>query len=327
VLVVDDDAVNRALLTRVLSGQGYAVEDAATGEAALLAIRRLPPDLVLLDVQLPGVDGFELCRRIKDDPATCLIPVVLVTGLSDRAHRLQGIRAGADDFLTKPFDLVELQARSASLLRFKHNTDELESAESVIRSLAVTIESRDAYTEGHCDRISRYAVALGERIGLSRPELRALDCGGYLHDVGKIGVPDVILLKAGPLSTTEFEIMKRHTVIGDQLCGEMRSLKLARQIVRHHHELRDGSGYPDGLQGDEIPLLAQIVGIVDVYDAVTTTRPYRPALSQAHAFSELQRDVTLGLRSADLVHTFIDLMQRTQPARLAAMAVPALMIA
>jgi putative two-component system response regulator len=237
-----------------------------------------------------------------------LIPIVLITGLTDRANRIQGIRAGADDFLTKPFDSHELQARVGSLIRLKRYTDELDSAESVIRSLALTIEARDAYTDGHCERLAQFAVALGQGLQLSSQELLALDRGGYLHDLGKIGVPDAILLKPAPLDAAELAIMRQHTIIGDRLCGQMRSLKLVRQVVRHHHELYDGSGYPDGLRGEEIPLLAQIVGIVDLYDAVTTTRPYRPALPPAHAFVELENEVSRGLRRPDLVARFISLM-------------------
>ena len=307
VLIVDDEAANRELLRRALAREGYQTEQAADGEAALRAVEASPPDLILLDVQLPGINGFEVCRQVKHSAATLFIPVVLVTGLADRESRMEGIRAGADDFLTKPFDSGELQARVSSLLRLKHYTDELESAESVIRSLALTVEARDAYTEGHCNRLSRYAVALGKRLNLSAEELVALERGGYLHDVGKIGVPDSVLLKPAPLDPDEFAVMKQHTVIGDRLCGQMRSLKLVRQIVRHHHEMLNGSGYPDGLGGDDIPLLAQIVGIVDLFDAVTTTRPYRPALPAERACEELRQEVASGLRRADLVDEFIGL--------------------
>jgi putative two-component system response regulator len=308
VLIVDDEPANRQLLKRALEKEGYHTDEADSGEGALRAVRGRPPDLILLDVQLPGLGGFDVCEALKQDSTTRLIPIVLITGLTDRANRIQGIRAGADDFLTKPFDSHELQARVGSLIRLKRYTDELDSAESVIRSLALTIEARDAYTDGHCERLAQFAVALGQGLQLSSQELLALDRGGYLHDLGKIGVPDAILLKPAPLDAAELAIMRQHTIIGDRLCGQMRSLKLVRQVVRHHHELYDGSGYPDGLRGEEIPLLAQIVGIVDLYDAVTTTRPYRPALPPAHAFVELENEVSRGLRRPDLVARFISLM-------------------
>jgi putative two-component system response regulator len=307
ILVVDDEPANRQLMMRLLSHRGYLVESVGDGEAALDFVASKRPDLILLDVQLPGIDGIEVCRRVKQLAATRLIPIVLVTGLHDRPHKMNGIKAGADDFLTKPFDAEELTARVGSLLRLKHYTDELESAESVILSLALTVEARDPYTEGHCQRLAAYATALGGRLNLDEDQLAALQRGAYLHDVGKIGVPDAILQKPSRLNAVEYESMKRHTTIGEKLCGELRSLTAVRPIVRHHHERQDGSGYPDGLRGADIPLLAQIVGIVDVYDAIVTTRPYREALPVGHAYQELTDDAARGLHRPDLVDAFLDL--------------------
>jgi putative two-component system response regulator len=229
-----------------------------------------------------------------------------------REQRIVGIHAGADDFITKPFDAEELQARVASLLRLKLYTDELDSAESVILSLALTVEARDAYTEGHCQRLAAYATALGSTLGLSEAELAALHRGGYLHDVGKIGIPDTILLKPGRLTDAEYALIKQHPVIGERLCGDLRSLRLVRDIVRSHHERRDGSGYPMGLKGDEIPLLAEIVAIVDTFDAMTTTRPYRDALPEQAALDELLRDAAKGAFRQDLVERFIGLRRAGQ---------------
>jgi putative two-component system response regulator len=307
VLIVDDEEPNRLLLKRILATDGISSIAVADGEAALAFIHETPPDLVLLDVVLPGLDGFSVCRRIKQLAETRLIPVVLVTGLANRHDRIQGIDVGADDFITKPVDLHELRARVRSLLRIKSYTDELDSADAIINSLALTIEARDEYTEGHCERLARYAVALGWQLRLVDAEIAALDRGGYLHDIGKISIPDAVLRKPGPLTDEEVELMKQHPVVGDRLCGELRSLRLVRQIVRHHHELRDGSGYPDGLRGDQIPLIAQIVGIVDVYDALTTKRPYREPMSSEAACAELKADVTRGHRRGDLVDVFIEL--------------------
>jgi putative two-component system response regulator len=173
----------------------------------------------------------------------------------------------------------------------------------------MTIDARDPYTDGHCERLSKLAVALGGALGLSKEELSALDRGGYLHDIGKIGIPDSVLLKPTRLTPDEFELIKQHTIIGDRLCGELRSLRLVRQIVRHHHEALDGTGYPDGLRGEDVPLLAQIVGIVDLYDAVTSSRPYRDALPPEHAYAELRKECALGRRNPKLVETFISLSQ------------------
>jgi putative two-component system response regulator len=312
VLVVDDEETNRRLLVRLLAHE-YDVLTAADGEEALAMLDHVEVDVILLDVQLPGLDGFDVCSRIKRRPKTRLVPVVLVTGLHAREHRIKGIHAGADDFITKPFDAEELHARVASLARMKQYTDDLESTEAILKSLALTIDARDPYTDGHCERLSKLAVALGVTLGLSKEELSALDRGGYLHDIGKIGIPDAILLKPARLTPEEFELIKQHTVIGDRLCGELRSLRLVRQIVRHHHEALDGSGYPDGLSGDRVPLLAQIVGIVDLYDAVTSSRPYREALPPDYAYAELRRETACGRRNPQLVEQFISLSRKGGP--------------
>jgi putative two-component system response regulator len=234
----------------------------------------------------------------------------MVTALDQPSDRVRGLDVGADDFLTKPVNTPELLARVRSLIRLKRYTDDLESAESVILSLALTIEARDASTEGHCQRLARYATAVGRRLGLGDEALAALTRGGFLHDVGKIGIPDAILLKGGRLTADEFRIMQQHTVIGDRLCGELRSLRDVRAIIRHHHERRDGSGYPDGLAGDQIPLLAQIMSVVDVYDALTTDRPYRRPLTPEQAYDELRHEVACGWKRADLVEAFIELVRR-----------------
>ncbi len=307
VLVVEDQQANRELLARLLDVHGYIVNCVSDGETALASIEQESPDLILLDVGLPGIDGFEVCRRIKQHQVTRLIPIVLVTGLHASEDKIKGIRAGADDFLLKPFNEEELTARVGSLVRLKRYTDDLESAESVIISLAMTVEARDPYTEGHCERLATYATALGTQLRLHDDQNAALKRGGYLHDVGKIGVPDAILQKPSTLTGAEYDVMKRHPIIGEKLCGQLRSLAAVRPIVRHHHERCNGSGYPDGLCGDAIPLLAQIVGIVDVYDALTTTRPYRNALSPDEAFKELTKETERGLHRADLVREFIAL--------------------
>lgn len=308
VLVVEDDTPSAFAIARVLKWAQFAVEVVGDGHAALTAVVERRPDLVLLDWNLPRMSGVEVCEHLKRDPATRLIPIVMLTGNTDRAYRLAGIKAGADDFVTKPFDPEQLSARILSLVRLKQHTDELESAESVIRSLAMTIEARDEGTDGHCQRLARYATALGAAIGLDPEALAALERGGYLHDVGKIGIPDRVLLKPGRLTPSEYTLMQQHTIIGERLCGNLRSLTLVRPIVRWHHERLDGGGYPDGLRGDDIPLSAQIVGVVDTFDAITSTRPYRPARSIDQACDELLRDVRAGKLNPDLVTAFLQLV-------------------
>ena len=310
-LLVDDEAANIRLLTTLLAREGYSVVTASNGDEALAMVASEQPDLVVMDVLMPKLSGYDVCERIKHNPATRLIPVVLITALHEREDRIRGINAGADDFLTKPVDPHELKARARSLVRLKHYTDDLDSAESVIMSLALVIEARDAYTDGHCQRLAAYATNFGKALQLGEEDLAALFRGGYLHDVGKIGIPDEILLKPGRLSESEYHQIQQHPVIGDRLCGELRSLRQVRPIVRHHHERLDGSGYPDGLKGDAVPLLAQIMGIVDVYDAITTTRPYKPAATTEQAYVELLQEVDQGWRRKDLVEAFITLNSQT----------------
>lgn len=305
ILVVDDLDANLQTLEDMLATEGYQVIVARDGEQAQALIAAAQPDLVLSDVRMPIVDGFELCRALKASPDTWLLPIVLMTGASEPNDRIRAIEAGANDFITKPIDQPELKARVRSLMQIKRFTDDLDSAEAVLRSLALMIEVRDAYTEGHCQRLSQYATELGERLDLPDDDLVALGRGGYFHDIGKIALPDAILLKPGPLTRDEFTLVKEHPVVGDRLCGDLRTLNRVRSIVRHHHERLDGSGYPDGLKGDQIPLLAQIIGIVDVFDAMTTNRPYRPARSTDEALSELQKDVERGWRRKDLVDAFV----------------------
>jgi putative two-component system response regulator len=309
ILVVDDFADNCRMIAAVLAVDAHDVRIALNGAEAVSAVRDFAPDLILMDVVMPTVDGIEACRAIKQDPRTRLIPVVLLTGLNDGTTRMRGIEAGADDFIEKPFNILELRARVRSLLRLKSYTDDLDHADSVIISLALTVEARDSGTGDHCQRLSTYATALGRKIGLGLEDLATLDRGAYLHDIGKIGIPDTVLLKRGALAAEERALVEQHPVIGDRLCGELRSLRRVRPIVRHHHERLDGSGYPDGLRGDNIPLLARVVGIVDVFDALMTERPYKAALPFERAAEMLREEAARGWRSTDLVDVFLGLVE------------------
>ncbi len=315
ILVVDDSIVNAALLKELLVSRGYptiAVQNAAAAEAE---IRREAPDLILLDVVMPGKGGYELCRELKADSKTRLIPIVMITGLSDREDRLRGIEAGADDFLTKPISPEELFARVNSLLKLKEFTDELETADSVLCTLGLSVEARDPYTEGHCERLARDAADLGRFLGLDEESLVALRRGGYLHDLGKIAVPDEILKKGSDLTPAEWEIMKQHPVTGETICRPLRSLRLVLPIIRHHHEHSDGSGYPDGLRAGEIPLLPRILQVVDIYDALRTARPYKPALGHEQAALTMRAEARSGLWDEELVSEFFNMLdQRRQVA-------------
>lgn len=313
ILVADDDAASAKRLKDLLSGEGHHVCVVETGGEALNACSLDPPDLVLIDLIRHG-HGFDVCRTLKEHQETRFIPVVIVTAQAEQSERLRGIEAGADDFLIKPFDPTQLQARIRSLVRLKRYTDELESAEAVMLGLAATIEARDPLTKGHCQRLARYATALGRAIALDDREVDALGRGGFLHDIGKIAVPDHVLLKGGALDPQETRVMREHPLVGDALCSGMRSLRRVRPIVRHHHELLDGTGYPDGLRNGQVPLLAQIVGIVDVFDALTTTRPYRIAWSPELALEELHQQSSRGLRDRDLVDMFVGVLAASSAA-------------
>ena len=300
ILIADDNEANRVLLTEVLEAEHYRIVHAEDGDEALQLVEEGEVDLVLSDVMMPGRSGFAVCRALKSNPDTRLIPVVLVTSLTASEDRMQGIESGADDFLNKPVNKEELLARVRSLLKIKQFTDELEHAENVLFALALSIEAKDPYTEGHCDRLSESSEALAKRLRLSEEERIALR-RGVIHDIGKVAVPDQILLKPGPLTPEERKVMERHTVVGAGICSPLKSFRSVLPIIRHHHEKMDGSGYPDGLKGNAIPLTARILQTADIYDALTTDRPYRKALRPDRAFALMREEVKKGWWDGALV--------------------------
>jgi putative two-component system response regulator len=310
ILVVDDNPNTMSLMQDLLSAKGYDVVVAPDAVQAESEILRHPPDLVLSDVVMPGKSGYELCRELKENPATRLIPFVLITGLTEREDRVRGIESGADDFLNKPIYPEELFARVKSLLKLKEFTDELETAESVLCTLGLSVESRDPYTEGHCERLAENASNLGRHLHLDEDEITALRRGGYLHDLGKIAVPDEILKKGANLTAEEWVVMKRHPLTGENICRPLRSLRLVLPIIRNHHEHFDGSGYPDGIQGHDIPLLARILQVVDVYDALRTARPYKPALAHDQAAITMREEARAGLWDEELVGELLSMLER-----------------
>jgi putative two-component system response regulator len=312
ILVVDDNAEIVELMTELLASRGYDVVSVRNSAEAEAEIRNRPPDLVLSDVMMPGKSGYELCRELKEDPATRLIPFVLITGLSNREDRVFGIEAGADDFLNKPVYAEELFARVKSLLKLKDFTDELETAESVLCTLGLSVESRDPYTEGHCERLALNASELGRHLRLDDESIVALRRGGYLHDLGKIAIPDEILKKGSNLTPEEWIIMKQHPITGEKICQPLKSLRLVLPIIRNHHEHADGSGYPDGLRKSETPLLARVLQVVDVYDALRTSRPYKPPLSHPQALQTMRDEARAGLWDDELISEFVFMLEQQQ---------------
>src|SRR5947209_20093246 len=312
ILVVDDQPSIAGLMSQLLGMRGYDVVTASSAEQAEAEVSRQTPDLILSDVMMPGRSGYDFCRGLKENPSTRLIPFVLITGLSDSSDKVRGIEAGADDFLNKPVLAEELIARVKSLLRLKEFTDELETADSVLCTLGLIVEGRDPYTEGHCERLAERASDLGRHLGMDEDSILALKRGGYLHDLGKIAVPDDILKKGSDLTAAEWAVMKLHPITGENICKPLHSLSLVLPIIRHHHEHTDGSGYPDGLTRSEIPLLPRVLQVVDVYDALRTARSYKPAQSHEFASQTMREEAARGLWDAELVDEFFAMLDRKQ---------------
>ncbi len=310
ILIADDHESSLSALEGLLLLEGFDVRTAPDGEAALAEFRRSRPDLLLLDVMMPRMTGFDVCRHIKDDADSRLIPVILITALSATADRVAGIEAGADDFLTKPVDREQLLARVRSLLKQKAYTDELDRAESVLLALARSIEGKDPYTEGHCERLAELSARLGEFIGLEATQIKALRRAGVVHDIGKVAVPDHILLKRGKLTAKERKCVQRHPLVGEGICAPLKSFQLVLPIIRHHHEKLDGTGYPDGLKGNAIPIAARVLQVVDVYDALTTARPYKKALPPAEALEIMEDEVKRGWWDPVVFTAFTEMMGR-----------------
>ena len=287
VLVAEDDAANRALLSRLLERAGYRCIAVADGRDAVRAATNENPELVLLDIGLPGLNGLDVCRHLRADPRTVALPIILVTGQSSSRDVVAGLDAGADDFVRKPYDEAELMARVRSVLRLARVTAEMVGAHGVIAALANAVEAKDSTTELHCQRLAGLAHQLGMQAGLEPASLKGLVFGALLHDIGKIGVSDAILTKPGPLSRQEWAEMRLHPLIGERICEPLATASQFAPIVRHHHERWDGRGYPDGLAGEAIPLGARIVAVLDAFDAMTTPRPYSLACSSATALERL----------------------------------------
>lgn len=296
------------------------MREATDGQEALDAVASQEPDLIFLDIAMPKIDGLTVCRKLKNDPAQRLIPVVILTAMNDRATKLNGIEAGADDFLTKPFDAAELLVRTRVLLRERALNLKLDGAESVILALARVVEARDLYTVHHAERVGRYSRAIGQAYGVDEPtDLDALYRGGVLHDLGKAVIPSEILLKNGPLTDEEWAIMRTHSTAGERICQPLKSTAAYLSMIRHHHERFDGAGYPDHLVGEKTPLAARIAAVADAYDAMITARPYRNELGP----ERVRQELVLGAGrqwDAALVDVFLELLDRGAVTQIAAAA-------
>lgn len=309
IVIADDNPTNLRLFDMLLEPLDVEVLKATNGKDALHIINKTEVDLAILDIMMPEMNGLEACRAIKNNESTRMVPIILVTALNDMQTKLQGIEAGADDFITRPIKKVELLARARSLIRLKKLNNNLTSIENVLFSLANTVEAKDVGTQGHIERVSNIAVALGRKLGLPPAKVEALRFGGMLHDIGKLGIPREILNKPAPLTPEEMQQMQRHAEMGHKICLPLKKvLGPALDVIRHHHEKLDGSGYPDGLQGDEISMEARIMVVTDMFDALITDRPYRKGLPRGDVLEILRHEVLEGKLDGQVVEGLIQIV-------------------
>ena len=310
VLAVDDDATNLLVIEKMLTPHSCKVLKATSGQEALDQVWKGLPDVILLDVMMPGMSGFEVCKKLKSSESTRLVPIIIVTALQEKEDRIKGIQAGCDDFISKPIDRLELLARVHALGQVKRLNDDLDHAEAVVLSLARAVEAKDHTTGDHCDRLIRLNNAFGKHLGLEDKDISTLERASIVHDVGKIGVPDSILLKPGKLTEDEWEIMRQHPILGEEICHPLRSLADVCPIVRHHHEKFNGTGYPDGLIGESIPYLARVFQIIDAFDAMTSERPYKSAFSLEKTLKTLRDETSKGYWDPKLMEKFIKFIEK-----------------
>lgn len=308
ILVVDDVYSNLELMEAIFKKEGFRVYTALDGSEAIEIFRQSPIDLAVLDVMMPGIDGFELCSKLKDISGKRFFPIILLTALTDKRSRIRGLESGADDFISKPFDTAELVIKIRSLLKLKTLQEELDHSESIILTLAVAMEARDPYTKGHSTRVSKLAVDFVSFLGLPEEDKQEMRKAGILHDIGKICLNESLLRKPGPLSTEEVDMIKRHTILGEEICKPLVSMQKILPAIRHHHERWDGKGFPDGLVGEDIPLMARILSIIDTFDAMVSVRPYRDRRSVRVALETMREERFEGQWDSELLGYFLNMM-------------------
>jgi putative two-component system response regulator len=308
VLVVDDIEANLELMEAVFQREGYTVRMALEADSALEICNKYSIDIAILDVMMPGVNGFELCRKLKRQTTKYFFPVILLTALNDKKSRITGLECGADDFISKPFDVLELLTKVRSLLKLKELHEELDHSENVIFSLVAAMEAADYYTKGHSTRVGALAKKFGSFLGFPEKELELLKKAGILHDIGKIGFSDNILRKPERLTIEEMNTIRKHPVIGESICRPLTSMQSVLPAIRHHHERWDGSGYPDGLSGDDIPLIARMLGILDSYDAMASARPYRDKRTTDLVRSTIENEQYTGQWDPELTGYFLKMI-------------------
>jgi putative two-component system response regulator len=308
VLVVDDEPAHLQLSRQVLADGTLEVAVSSSSVEALQLLQQHNFDVVLLDKNMPQMDGHELCRTIRNELGEHFLQIIMVTASDDLHELSRSLEVGANDFIRKPYLNDELRARVLAAANHKRLTDQLDSAESMLFALARMVEAKDIHTGDHCARLSHTAVVFGRELGLSQEEQLALYRGGVLHDIGKLGIPDSILLKRSALTPEEWTVMRQHTTIGARLCAGLKSMAMTVPIIHFHHERWDGSGYPNGLKGEEIPLLARIFQVVDIYDALCNERPYKKALPRAEVMRIMTAEADQGWLDPALVAQFLDIV-------------------
>ena len=311
VLVVDDMKTPRWLISNSLPTDEFEVIEADSGLAALEVIKNTQVDAVVMDIMMPDMDGIEVTKYIRNKLELKLLPIIIVTSVEDTQRISNALEAGANDYVKKPFNIVELIARIKTNVKYKHLTDRLDDTESVLFSLARMVEARDEGTSDHCDRLSYMSVVFGREMGLSFNELEALRKGGVLHDIGKLGIPDRILLKNGKLEGEDWEIMKTHVDIGVRLCEPLRTMRDTVDIIACHHERWNGSGYPNQLSKEKIPLLARIFQVCDIFDALRSERPYKRSFCFDDTKKIMNAEAAEGKLDPKLVNEFLKIAQST----------------
>ena len=314
-LVVDSDPVGRQLFRGVLKAARYRILEAADVSGAMAVLQNEKVDLVVTDLVLRDSSGLDLCRKLRAEKSTRLIPILVMTSVQTLESEIAGLESGASEFLVKPISPMALRTRIRAMLKTKRVVDSLDEAESILFAMARIVDTRDSDTGDHCERLAELSVLIGTAMGLPSDDLTALRQGGYLHDIGKVATPDAILFKPGPLTKEEWAIMREHTTVGESICRPMRSLRPVLPIIRHHHERWDGSGYPDGLSGEQIPLLARILQMADIYDAITSHRSYKPAIDPDRALELMREEVDRGWRDPALFELFLTIIKQIRADR------------